>query len=179
MSDIYTIHLPSVLHDYAPLTNGGFEEGWTGWAYGGVLPQAISADDVRSGSFAARLGDPSYACRGGVPVGSAWLEQSITVPSSGVSTLRVHYRNFSEDKFAGVGFDRFQILVNGAVVMMDGNQTAVYNCDNPPQSQGWEEFNLDVIPYTGQNITLRLENWNDVDQWYNTWTYVDDIELLP
>jgi hypothetical protein len=179
LSDLYAISLPAVQRDHSPLTGGGFEAGWTDWAHGGVLPQTVTGDDARSGSLAVRLGDPTFACRGGVPIGSAWMQRTISIPVSGVSTMRVHYKILSEDKFAGAGYDRFQILLNGAVVMLDGNQTSIYNCDYPPQSAGWEHFDLEVTPHSGQNITLRLENWNDFDQWYNTWTYVDDIELLP
>jgi hypothetical protein len=36
-----------------------------------------------------------------------------------------------------------------------------------------------VTGYQGTNITLRLENISAYDNWYNTWTYVDDIQFVP
>ena len=161
------------------MPNGGFEDGWTGWQHDGQLAQSISTADVYEGSYAARLGDPSYACNLGVPVGSAWIEGTVSVPSRWVSKLRVYYRIWSEDKFKGYGFDRFRILVNGVEEMDDGNQTTVYSCSNLPQSEGWEYYDVDVTSYLGHDITLRLENWSEPDGWYNTWTYVDGLVFLP
>jgi hypothetical protein len=141
------------------------------------------------------LGDPAYPCEGGVPVGSAWIEQTFAVPSSGVTTLGIWYRIWSEDYVDEEDedrFDRFEIYLNGEQQHQDGNMTDTWGCpEHPgdpryPQSEGWEYFPVDLSGYAGQNVTLRLENWNwapglspgDYD-YFNTWTYVDDIQLLP
>jgi hypothetical protein len=178
------VYLPLVLRDYSPLTNGGFEDGWIGWAHGGALRQAIITNDgwsgPHSGSYAARLGDPSYACNGGVPLGTAWIERTITVPSSGVSELEVYYKIYTEDKLSDpTKYDRFEIRVNGAVELRDGIATDPFGCDTPPRTTGWRVFSFDVTGYQGTNITLRLENISAYDNWYNTWTYVDDIQFVP
>jgi hypothetical protein len=182
--DYYYVYLPLVLRDYSPLTNGGFEDGWIGWAHGGALRQAIITNDgwsgPHSGSYAARLGDPSYACNGGVPLGTAWIERTITVPSSGVSELEVYYKIYTEDKLSDpTKYDRFEIRVNGAVELRDGIATDPFGCDTPPRTTGWRVFSFDVTGYQGTNITLRLENISAYDNWYNTWTYVDDIQFVP
>ncbi len=174
------LYLPLVLRNFPPIVpNGGFEDGWTGWQHGGELAQSISTADVYEGTYAARLGSPSYACTSGVPVGSAWLEKTISIPDEWVSTLRIYYRIWSEDKLDGDLYDRFQILMNGTRLMADGNQTGIFDCTNPPQSAGWEYFDIDVLAYRGLDITLRLENLSTPDGWYNTWTYVDAIKFLP
>jgi hypothetical protein len=173
------VYLPIVVGRYYPLDNGGFEDGWAGWSHGGELSQSVTTADRHSGTSAALLGNPAYPCNDGVPLGSAWAQRTISVPASGYTKLRVWYRIFSQDKFVDENYDRFQIVVNGSVVKMDGNQTVVYGCTNPAQSQGWEYFDVNVAPYAGRNITLRLENWSAFDRWYNTWTYVDDIQFVP
>jgi oligopeptide transport system substrate-binding protein len=172
------VYLPVAMRAYAPLTNGGFEDGWAGWSHGGSLPQAIVSEDWHTGASAARLGNPTYDCEGGVPVGSAWLERTISVPSSGVSSLRVYYRIVSEDLFDNEKYDRFEILVNGAVRLRDGNVELPYGCAPDPHVGPWKSFSVDVTGYSGQNITLRLQNVT-ADTWFNTWTYVDDIEFVP
>ncbi len=183
--DYNYVYLPLALRDYSPLTNGGFEDGWVGWAHGGVLPQSIISNDgwsgPHSGAFAARLGSPSYGCAGGVPMGTAWVEQTITVPRTGVSKLRIWYKIYSQDYFTPpYDFDMFRVLIGGTVVHRDGNEGAFdENCGMAPITEGWEYVDLSVTAYQGQNITLRLENVSAGDQWYNTWTYVDDIQFVP
>jgi hypothetical protein len=180
---VQPVYLPLVSRDYSLVTNGGFEDGWAGWAHGGALSQAIVTNDgwsgPHSGSYAARLGNPSYACNGGVPLGTAWVEQTIAVPSRGVSTLQIHYNIYSQDKLSDPKYDRFEIWVEGSLEWMDGILTDPYGCGTAPRTTGWRVFNFDVTGYQGTSITLRLQNVSDFDNWYNTWTYVDDIQLLP
>jgi hypothetical protein len=178
------LHVPLIMRSYAPLTNGGFELGWAGWTHGGELPQSISTADTHSGSYAALLGSPAYPCEGPIPLGRAWIQGTISVPS-GATDLRVWYRIWSQDQLAGALFDRFEIWLNGSLELRDGDPDDEYGCEYPPQSV-WEYYDIDVAAYAGQNVTLRLENWNWADEplWpdadiYNTWTYVDDIEFLP
>jgi hypothetical protein len=181
--DYYRVYIPQVLRAYSLVTNGGFEDGWAGWAHGGALSQAIISNDgwsgPHSGSYAARLGDPSYACNGGVPLGTAWIERTIAVPSRGVSTLQIHYNIYSQDKLSDPKYDRFEIWVEGSLEWMDGILTDPYGCGTAPRTTGWRVFNFDVTGYQGTSITLRLQNVSGFDNWYNTWTYVDDIQLLP
>jgi len=54
--------------------NGGFENGWTGWAHGGELDQAITAVNPYWAAFLS-LGNPAYVCLDGVPTGSAWMSR--------------------------------------------------------------------------------------------------------
>jgi hypothetical protein len=180
------LHIPLLVRNYAPLTNGGFEEGWAGWTHGGELAQSISMEETHSGTYAALLGNPAYPCEGGVPLGSAWIERTFSIPSSGVSTLRIWYLVWSEDKLVEDDFDRFEVWIDDSLALRDGNDGDVFGCDEEPQTDGWEVVNINVEDYAGQRITLRLENWNSFPDtqppgydWFNTWTYVDDIQLLP
>jgi hypothetical protein len=184
--EVGPLHIPVLVRNYSPLTNGGFEEGWAGWTHGGELAQTISSVDAHSGTYAARLGDPVYECRGGVPLGRAWAERTFTIPGSGVTKLQIWYRIWSEDQLNADLFDRFEIWLNGNLELRDGNVTGIYGCEEDPQSEGWESIEIEVSDYAGQSVTLRFENWNWADDpylptsdFYNTWTYVDDIELLP
>jgi hypothetical protein len=49
-------------------------------------------------------------------------------------------------------------------------------CDSR-QDLGWKPFTHDLTPFKGQEITLRFENVTRIDGWYNTWTYVDDVQI--
>ncbi|MGC9400508.1 MAG: hypothetical protein ACP5HM_15420 [Anaerolineae bacterium] len=41
----------------------------------------------------------------------------------------------------------------------------------------WREFTYDLSAYRGQTIDLELVNITHPDDWYGTWTYVDDIAI--
>jgi len=75
--------------------------------------------------------------------------------------------------------DSFDFYLNGSLIWRD-------NYDNFPdpspgcdsrQDLGWKWSTYDLAPFQGQEITLRFENVTRVDGWYNTWTYVDDVQI--
>lgn len=173
------IYFPLVLRREPLVVNGGFEGGWTGWTHGGQLNRAIVSEDSYTGPYAgrfsARLGDPAYECRNGVPVGSAWVEQTLYVPENR-STLSVQYNIWSQD--INPDFDSFDILIDGTLVFRDARREGPYGCE--PQmlvGLGWQEAKVDLTPYRGQELVLRLEVRNGSDGWYNTWAYVDQVRL--
>jgi bacillopeptidase F (M6 metalloprotease family) len=43
---------------------------------------------------------------------------------------------------------------------------------------GWATGSVDLTPYAGMNITLSFRNYNRFDNWYNTYTYLDNIQLV-
>jgi uncharacterized repeat protein (TIGR01451 family) len=177
----YNIYLPIVMRNAcSPLTNGDFETTWTGWLHGGELNQSVTSTNPYSGTFSALLGDPTYNCRGDVPQGSAWMEQTFSVPDTVSPTLSFRYNIFTHDKNSKLDdiYDRFDVKVNGTLVISDMNTTDPYGCDDL-RDLGWQQATVELGDYAGTCITLRFENWNRYDGWYNTWTYVDDVQVTP
>jgi hypothetical protein len=164
------------------------------WDHGGALAQSVvdSLDDgtpVHAGRYSALLGDPSLGPAGSgggtVPIGSAWVEQSVRVPDTAAPTLSFWYRMVSydvaQDSLRNV-WDIFGLYVDGELTFFDGNQSG-----GTPGSRyeiGWRSETVDMAPWRGQTVTLRFANWNGHDgingsEKHNTWTYLDDVYLLP
>jgi Mg-chelatase subunit ChlD len=173
-------YLPVVTRDYPPPVNGGFENGWTGWTHGGELSQTITSTNPYWGNLTALLGNPAYECRGGVPLGSAWMEQTVRVPSTASPELSFWYNIFTHDKDSTLRgkYDTFDVKINGGLVFRDMNTTNPYKCDNL-RNLGWRQATIDLGHYSRLSITIRFENWSRYDHWYNTWTYVDDVQIVP
>lgn len=153
------------------LRNGSFEEGFDYWRKGGKLDKAIRCEASRC--FAV-LGDPNYSCEGDVPIADAWLKQSFQVPEA-VDTLSLQYRVFSYDLDE---HDFFEVRINGTPVGRFGNPDwDRSSCDRGVWDSGWlsAEFKLD--PYVGTRIEISLHNVNGTDTSWNTWTYVDDVQI--
>ena len=174
------VYLPVVATSYTPsaIINGGFEEGWTGWIHGGELSQTVTSTHPHSGNYSALLGSPDYPCRD-VPVGRAWMEQPVIVPSDGSPRLSLWYRIFTYDRNHDLGniYDLFVVKINGVQVFADMNTDEPYGCQDPVTDLGWRQAIVDLSGYRGSCITLRFENWNRPDPHYNTWTYVDDVRI--
>ena len=184
------IYLPLIMRNYPPpiVTNGGFEddgeakgpdEEWIGWTHGGKLNQSITSTNPHSGNFSALLGNPAYKCRNGVPIGSAWLEQTVLVPSTASPELSFWYNILTHDTNLVLSdtYDSFEVKINGSRVFLYMNSTESYGC-NDLRDLEWRPKIIDLSSYAGMFITIRFENWNRLDNWYNTWTYVDDVEVL-
>jgi uncharacterized repeat protein (TIGR01451 family) len=185
------LYLPVFRRNYPPIiiVNGGFENGWTGWMSGGKLAQTVTSANRASGRFSALLGDPNYECKGGVPAGSAWVEQTVVIPSSVTSpTLVFRYNIFTQDKnpFLQDEYDRFDVRVGNTLVLSDARRSGQYGCTLAPRDLDlhWKDGQVDLGAYSGQQITIRFENRSTSDYepdfgWYNTWTFVDDVRIEP
>ncbi|MBN1318754.1 MAG: hypothetical protein JXA42_24955, partial [Anaerolineales bacterium] len=181
----YHIYIPLISKNYSSFTNGSFEQIWSGWSHGGELAQSISTGDSHGvGNHAALLGDPTYECNK-VPVGKAWIRQTFSVPPSGVSTMRVWYRIYSQDESFEDEYDRFEIWVNNENEprLRDGDYDGQWGC-GAPHIGNWKSYDIDLTGLEGTNVTIRMENWSWPDGGkgqtdFNTWVYVDDIQLLP
>jgi len=177
-SGVKTVFLPVVV---APDSNWGFETGdFTSWQHGGELAQSVSTAMPRSGNYSALLGSPSYACNS-VPVGSAWLRRSVTVPSSGSPTLSFWYRIYTQDKNTNLtdDYDLFAVYINGSRVWADANTSDPYGCSTL-KNLGWQPASVSLNGYQGQTIQITFYNYNRAPngaQWYNTYTYVDDVSV--
>ena len=182
---VYPVYLPVVARDYSPpdLINGGFENGWTGWTHGGELPRTITSANPHSGNFSALLGNPGYKCENGVPVGSAWIQQTFLVPHTAAPRLSFWYNIWTQDKnpYRTYGFDIFDVKINDTVVLTDARITGTYGCNLPVAQQdlGWRVKEVSLDQYRGQRITIRFRNLSYPDGWFNTWTYVDDVRFMP
>lgn len=192
--DISVGYLPLICKSYVPPTpfqNGGFEQGTTGWTFGGELQRhTVTTDKRRSGLRSAILGGDLSVypnCNGGVPRDeSAWMYQTFAVPSTGSPTLSFYYRLYSYDKYPtnpespyyGQLRDSFDVYVNGVRIHRDKiDWTDTYGCGKPVNDRGWRPVTYDLSAYKGQNITLRFETWNRLDKYFNTWVYVDDVTV--
>jgi uncharacterized repeat protein (TIGR01451 family) len=184
-------YLPVVTRKYPPviIVNGGFEDRWTGWTHGGKLAQTVTSTNPASGGFSALLGDPTYECEGGVPVGSAWVEQTVVIPSSVTSpTLYFKYNIFTQDKnpYLQDKYDRFDVRVGNTLVFSDARRSGDYGCTLASKDVDlhWKDGKVDLSAYSGQQITIRFENRSTSDYepdfgWYNTWTFVDNVRVEP
>ncbi len=179
---LFNVHLPAIMKSYAPFCNGDFEQGTSCWSFGGMERHTVSTAMPHGGSQAALLGgDKSvYGCDGGVPQGSAWMEQTVTVPSTGNPALSFWYRLYSFDKTADRALvDSFEVKIDGTIFFEDVLIWATdYGCNLPaPNDRGWRQETIDLSSYKGQTVTLRFEVWNRRDAYYNTWAYVDDVSV--
>jgi hypothetical protein len=166
------------------LVNGGFESGLVGWASGGSYAQPqVRMDVVRSGARSVALGNPDEACSSstGPRRGDSWLSQVIRVPNTNAPQLEVWYRIFTWDSNSQLSdsFDRFEIWLNSTRIHRDANRDGVYGCGRPATDLGWRRFTYDLSAYRGQQVTLKLSNVVWPDEAFNTWTYVDDVQIAP
>ncbi len=158
------------------------------------------------GGFAALLGNPSYNNTGGVPVGFGEIRQTISLPSD-ASGIKLKYRIVTHDQIFAPStnryFDSFEVSIN-SVETSDGitprrddrcrtnpsvpatDATGLVLCDGfvPFPSLAGAPNNIlrtntiDVSVRAGQNINLILRVHNRVDGSFNTWVYVDSVEVV-
>jgi hypothetical protein len=140
-------------------------------------------DVVRSGARSVALGNPDEACSSstGPRRGDSWLSQVIRVPNTNAPQLEVWYRIFTWDSNSQLSdsFDRFEIWLNSTRIHRDANRDGVYGCGRPATDLGWRRFTYDLSAYRGQQVTLKLSNVVWPDEAFNTWTYVDDVQIAP
>lgn len=182
--------------------NGDFEDGYTQAAWQEVenpLPVDVVQSIVEKsggptppadGSYALLLGNPDYPCAfDGVPVGYAAVEQTLSLPPNAES-LVFKYIVWSQDACLGITYDRFEVYINDSLTFHDGNQ--VYeglgcghwwrvpgpeNPRGPGQTSGWANGKIDLGGYAGQDIVVSFRNYNRIDGWYNTYTYIDSVAV--
>ena len=128
-------------------------------------------------------------CNGGIPIGQAWISQSITVPNTVHPTVSFWYWIYTQDwtgpSLFAPAYDFFGVFVNNIDVQTftffaDGNTSvgAATGC-NPPLSLGWKQKSVDLTPYKGTTITLFFATTNGGSNSFNTYTYLDAVVLNP
>lgn len=161
------------------------------WGEEGTLNRAVVApgedDYLPFGCCSALLGDPSYSNQQ-VPVGSAIIFQTITVPDTQSPRLEFVYAMYSYDILVGQTtgklYDSFEVAVFSPyelVIFRTGNPegSCPGDCRHEVWSSGIRAESLDFSKFAGQTITLYFSIWNRVDSKCNTWVYIDAIRVLP
>ena len=156
-----------------------------------------------NGVFSAHLGDPAYGTNG-APAGYGELRRTITLPSD-ATKIKFQYRVLTHDQiFANASsqyFDTFEVYINdlstadalrtercinnrgapgpvaNGFVLCDGNPAAATR-NNHPANMGLISTEIDISSLAGTNIELILRVYNRVDSSYNTWVYLDEIEVV-
>jgi hypothetical protein len=175
------------------------------WTLYGALSSKSAVTETLSPSgettWAAQLGSPDYgpsldlAEPGAVPVGAAIISQTVAVPGPNDMarpSLTLWYRVFTYDLLWSERFqkfyDTFEVTIHSsegislALALRDGN-------DAGPDPQlgvdygvlkdlGWCYEAIDLTPYAGQTIQIVFANHNRWDQHFNTWTLVDDVQIV-
>lgn len=186
------VFLPIVSQSFcevAPLCNGDFETGdlscWSHSRYDGPNELPTQIGPGLSGNYSALLGDPGFYCWGGVPIGRAWMEQSFIVPNNGNPTLTFTYEIHTQHT---IDYDSFEVYLNGHRILKVGYDGIKPGCDGEPIVAS-DTCTIDLMDPTDcygnpidadfrcAQVTLRFENWNRSHNFYNTWTYVDDVEF--
>jgi len=176
------VYLPLVLRGYDPFDNGDFSDGLESWDKSGVLGVSVALDPDDAGNAVVLLGDPAYACKGGIPLGFSGISQSFSVPQapSGKSVhLQFRYRIYTNDRNDGLTdmFDSFDVLIDGVRKFRDANQANFNYCNVLPYDLGWRVGEIG-LGAGGENVTLSFEVHNRADHWYNTYVYVDDVAMI-
>lgn len=167
-----------------PIQNGGFENGLSFWKAAATLPDAIpqvSTAYAHTGNASALLGNPNYNCLGGAFQGDSYVSQTITLPSGVQPTLNFSFRMFTQDATA----DDFAVYINNLdsapflLYTFQNTNKSKYGCDaNGLTDFGWKNVSIPLnSQYEGQSITLYFVNQLRVDDFYNTWTYLDDVSI--
>jgi len=184
--------------------NGDFEDGVRGWLFinNGLPPSLVSENptnpatgspdtNIPIGDYSAQLGMFGYDCNSGsVPIGFAAINQQFFVPDTpgNTVTLEFKYIIYSEDKAPGPplepnDFDRFEVYVLSAsgseLSFSDANKSTSYGCNNWTRvpTTGWGSGSINLDSYQGESVYISFRNYNRTDGYYNTVTYLDDVEL--
>jgi hypothetical protein len=183
---------PTPTPNLIPIQNGGFDNGLLDWQSGTsggfATPTASTLGD--NDNSAVLLGNPTYGnpspntCNGGVPVGGAWISQTVTIPT-GHPTLTFDYDLWTQDNANGI-YDSFDVYVNGLDddahrLFRNSPLDQGFGCDQPALNFYWQSppTPIDLSAYAGQTITLDFAVYNRVDGTNNTWVYLDSVAINP
>ena len=137
------------------------------------------------------LGSPNYPCSSsGVPLGYAAIDQSFTVPQvpdGQALHLDFDYVIYTWDGGSSDEYDRFEVFIDDSVInrllYFDGRAEDTLGCANWYRlpTSGWKSGSIDLLSpldYRGKTVKVVFQNWNRYDHWYNTFTYLDNVELV-
>ena len=146
------------------ITNGGFEQGVTGWSESSshnyeLIYQRTSSFPIptHTGSWVAWLGGENYE--------TAALSQSGLTIENSAHILWLWYAIYSNDD---CGYDFAYVKVNSVVLSTLDLCTAT-------ASSTWRALSVDLSAYVGQTVTLSISA--TTDQGYPSDLLIDDIGL--
>ncbi len=177
-----------------PIQNGGFDTGTlSDWMTGGSLFMAVAptAGPGNTSILAARLGSedygPSLQAPGTVPVGSATISQTVSIPALDQVRrphLRFWYRVLTYDVMYSQRLERYVDTLDVTLYDAQGNEIALLlRAGNPTNAYGtrydtgWHLASIDLSPYAGQTVQISFASWNRHDNLFNTWSFVDGIQI--
>lgn len=172
------------------LTNGGFEQGLTGWQSTGAVSAASSLGPIKpyAGSYMGKISSGSGAIGGA----SSALEQTFKVPS-GAKKLTVRYNFVSEEYPEFVGSE-FNDVFNATLFTPEGSrQIAFEEVNSAPfkpvsgipcgsgdctwGETGWLVATIDVSQWAGTNDTITLTVHDVGDTVYDSIVLLDNITI--
>ena len=147
---------PSAAIKIAPnaVANPGFEAGLTQWS-----------SPVRATTTSAHTGTGSVHLKGDTSSGSAYFEQTVTVPSTGTPTLSYWYDYRQARNGASIQADVYSVTGTARLASVPGPPLAA--------NAGWKQVTADLSAYRGQTVRLRMSSYVS----YDNDLYVDDIVL--
>ncbi len=142
--------------------NGGFESGdLTDWTAAKGQVSVVSGG--HGGSYSALIGSTSAYN------GNSVVTQSVTIPSSGTTTLSF-WGNYACPGANAFEYERVWILNSTNHKLAQVSKA----CDN---NQTWENTTFDLTPYAGQTITLQFLDRDDKSPSDPTYWYLDDVSV--
>lgn len=152
------------------IPNGDFATGdLSGWQTdAATLPVAVQGGKLR-------LGDETFDCNNGVPLGVALAALDVNLLDDGDYVLHIMGTVFTEDQNPNndATYDAFEIREGGALMQRYSNQEIPINCTRPIRTID-VDFQTSLAPYV-EMIGLSLENWSRFDNFYNTYTDIDQV----
>jgi len=149
-----------------------------------------SDTSIPLGTASALLGKPTLPCLSDElppnPDNYAGIDQQIALPYATKITLSFSYIIYSQDYSGSGEYDRFEVIIDNQFIWGDGNAHNVLGCGwyrvpgpyNPrpldPTGQ-WAKATIDISSYAGQTINLSFRNYLRYDQWFNTYTFLDNV----
>jgi GH35 family endo-1,4-beta-xylanase len=198
----YALNLPTTYQNYQAILNANFERGldgsnpvaWTiinGGFVGGLItsnPTNPQVDtEIPMGSASMQLGEvKNSGCPSpGLPIGYSAINQTFVVPYSPGSVpvkLTFKYIIYSQDTAPiPETYDAFEVRINDQVLFRDMNQDATGQDEcawhRVPVGSGWASGSIDLTAYRGQTVTVSFQNWNRVDGYFDTVTYLDRVYI--
>lgn len=164
-ADAYRVYMPTALHlppPPAPLVNGDFEAGATGWTEFSALGFDLIVQDFpgsitpHSGTWAAWLGGEDNE--------TSTISQQVTVPADAATLSYWHWIASADICWK----DRFSLKVNGTRVH-------TYLLCESSDTNGWQKVSVNLGAYAGQKVNLELSV--TTDESLNSNLIIDDVSF--
>ena len=144
------------------LTNGGFEQGATGWLGTGNSTPVYSAAGSHSGNYHAAMNGLGYR-------NTATIEQRVSLPAGKTSTLSYALRvDSNEGTYAA--YDRMNVMVNDGIASY-----MLKTHSNTEQGRGYATHTADLSRFAGKDVTVFFRG--EEDAYSATVFRLDDVSL--